>query len=91
MFLLPYIFITVLWAPKVAESKQSTPLWTLVFIILGMKSSWNKYKLWQLKIFTTIKTLNSDEHVKEIKTKNQKPFDTLLLVGTLTHKLYGYF
>ena len=30
-------------------------------------------------------------HVKEIKNKKQKPFDKLLILGTLTHELGVYF
>ena len=52
--------ITLRQVPKATVKKQSTPMWALVSGKLGIKSSSNKYKLWQIKALTTIKVLNSD-------------------------------
>ena len=53
--------ISLLQVPKIPVQKQRTPMWALVSITLEMKSWSNKHKFWQLKIFTTVKLLNSHE------------------------------
>ena len=52
--------VTLRQVPKAAVQKQSTPMAALVSGKLGIKSSSNKYKLWQSKALTTINVLNSD-------------------------------